>query len=298
MIKSLISVGAGLACLLAGLHFHYNREIATLQKDYENQAARAAELNKEAALERARLEQEQGELAAGADYEALHNANVATIAAEQKKIEQLIDEWPKVETERLETVKAVREQETKRPPYTLTLADGTKLENFVVRNIPDEKTVAAEHSSGIVKLSVDKLPDDLKEKLGIGWKPEPPARLEIDREGNAVVKQAIRQMDEKEAAAEAARELNIELPDTNTMGGVTRALAVIEARLAKMQAAFDSERANARKLAMFKPNLPGPGGKTYAVLGKESNDRLVALAGQLTNLRTERSKLQHKLKSF
>jgi hypothetical protein len=298
MIKSLILVGAGLACLMAGLHFHFNREIAALQKDYENQGARAAELNREAALERARLEQEQGENAAGADYEALHTANVATIAAEQKKIELLIDEWPKVDAERQETVKAVREQETKRPPYTLTLADGTKLENFVIRSLPDEKTISAEHSSGIVKLAVDKLPDDLKEKLGLGWKPEPPARLEFDREGNAVVKQAIRQLDEKEAINDTARELNIELPDTNTMGGVTRALAIIEARLAKTQSAFDAERANARKLAMFKPNLTGPGGKTYAVLGKESNDRLVALAGQLTNLRTERSKLQHKLKSF
>lgn len=299
LLKSLLYGALALGMLLAGLYYHRDREINQLQQEYTMLASRAAELARETALAKAKFEQAQSENVAGADHEANHNASVANIAAEQKKIDQLLEEWPKVDAERAAAVSEVRKKESTRPPYTLTLTDGTKLENFILKSVTEEDAVSVEHSSGVVKLSADKLPGDLRTRLGLGWRPEPPPRLSIDKDGNAVVKQAIKLADEKKAAEDTAKELGIDAPDMATMAGVSRALVVVEARLKKVQEAFDAERANIRKLAIFKPNLkPAGSTKSYAVLGKEANQRLAGLAGQLQALRAERSNLQHKLKTM
>ena len=44
MLKSLLMIGIGVGCLMTGLHYHHSREIASLQRDYENLSGRAAEI--------------------------------------------------------------------------------------------------------------------------------------------------------------------------------------------------------------------------------------------------------------
>lgn len=299
LVKSLFFGAIAFGLLFAGLHFQRDRELKKLQQDYETLASRAAELARETALAKANLEAAQAVNSSGADFETNHNASVANIAVEQKKIDELLDQWPKVDAERAAAVEEVRKRESDKAPYTLTLTDGSQLENFVVKSVPDDNTVSVEHSSGVVKIAADKLPEDLRTRLGLGWRPEPPPGMSIDKDGNAVIKQAVRLADEKKATDDAARELGMEAPDTSTMAGVSRAIVVIEARLKKAQEAFDAERANIRKLAIFKPNLKPVGStKTYAVLSKEANQRLAGLAGQVQALRAERNNLQYKLKSM
>ena len=66
--------------------------------------------------------------------------------------------------------------------------------------------------------------------------------------------------------------------------------------LSKTQVAFEAERANIRKLEIFKPDVKAPGGgKTYRALKKEANVRLAALAGRIAALRSEVANLKHKM---
>jgi hypothetical protein len=111
-----------------------------------------------------------------------------------------------------------------------------------------------------------------------------------------VIKQAVKQANEKAAISEAAKELGLGTLDTGTLAGVTRAIAATESMLSKSQVAFEAERANIRKLEIYKSNLAAPGGKTYGALKKEANERLVALAGRVNNLRSELANLKHKMK--
>ncbi len=296
-IKSILWLAAAAAAVVFGLQVQKNREIEELQKETADAGARAKELSANIAMVRAKIEQAQVESTAGADFESKHNNSVLNVAAEQKKIDEIIGKWPAVEADRAAAVLAVREKERTRAPYSITLTDGTKMENFAVRSVQDENTVLVEHSSGLVKIPSEKLPAELKTRLGLGWKPQPPPPgMTIDKEGNAVIKQAVKQANEKAALSDAANELGLGSVDTGTLAGVTRAIAATEAMLSKTQVAFESERANIRKLEIYKPNLAAPGGKTYGALKKDANVRLVALAGRVQALRGELANLKHKLK--
>lgn len=297
-IKSTLWLAAAAAAVVFGLQVQKNREIEELQREAVDAGLRAKELSTNIAMVRAKIEQAQVESTAGADFESKHNNSVLNIAAEQKKIDEIIDKWPAIEADRAAAVLAVREKERTRAPYSVTLTDGTKMENFAVRSMPDENTVLVEHSSGLVKIPAEKLPAELKTRLGLGWKPQPPPPgMTIDKDGNAVIKQAVKQANEKAAISEAAKELGLGgTLDTGTLAGVTRAIAATEAILSKSQVAFEAERANIRKLEIYKPNLAAPGGKTYGALKKEANERLVALAGRVNALRSELANLKHKMK--
>ncbi|MDB6068924.1 MAG: hypothetical protein JWL81_95 [Verrucomicrobiales bacterium] len=299
MLKSMIWVVLGLAAVATGLHFQKEKELEELQKEYDGILTRSTEVNREIGLVKAKIELAQAENGSGADLEAKHNASVANIGAEQKKIEAIVAEWPSVESARYDAVKQVRDNEFKKPVYTLALPDGTQLESFAVRGVPDENTVSVEHANGLVKMPADKLPAELKSRLGLNWKPEPPAAMQIDREGNAVLKQATRETEEKAAADETAKELGLGNLDTTTMSGLTKSLAVVDAQLTKALVSLEAERANLRKLDMFKGNAISPvAGKNYATLKKESSQKMAALAGRVQRLRSERADLQHKMKSF
>jgi hypothetical protein len=298
-LSSLFWVALAAGALALGIHYQKDREIETLQQEYQSIAARQLASQKEVAVLKAKLEQARGEAASGSDFEAQHNASSANIAAEQKKIDALLNQWPAIDADRAALIDAVRQKETTRPPYTLTLLDGARLENFVYRSAPNEATISAQHTSGLTKIPAANLPEDLKKRLGLGWKPQPPASITIDKEGNAVVKQAIRLADEKAAKNATAEELGIAPPDLSSIEGISRALAIAEARLAKANANFEAEKANMRKLAMFKQHLLEPSSnKTYGTLGKESQQRIAALAGSVTALRAEANNLKHKLKLF
>lgn len=290
---------AAVAALFFGLRMQKDRELDALQQDYNSHLTRASELSRETALIKEKLQNAEAEQGSAGDLELAHNTSLANIAAEQKKIEALLAKWPAVEAERAAAVKAVREKETTRPPVDITLADGTKLEKFVVRNVPSEDVVAVEHATGVVKLSADKLPTDIKERLALGWKPDPPPTVTMDKQGNAVVKQAERVALEKAAAAETAKELrNVEV-DSTTIGGVARALAQAGSQLEKAEQAFEDERANIRRLGIFKSEVMDKGtSKTYGQLKKEANARLASLAGRIKTLRGEKNNLEYKLKSM
>ena len=297
-MKSILWLAAAVTAVAFGLQFQKNREIEELQKEFADAEGRAKELSANIALVRAKMEQAQLDSTAGADFESKHNTSTLNIAAEQKKIDEIIAKWPTIEADRAAAVVAVREKENSRPPYTITLTDGTKLENFVVRSVPDENTVLVEHSTGLVKIIADKLPAELKTLLGLEWKPEPPPpSMTIDKDGNAVIKQAVKKANDKALADEAAKELGLGPTDTTTISGVTKAIAVAEAMLSKTQVAFEAEKANVRKLEIFKPNVTAAGsGKTYGTLKKEANIRLASLAGRVVALRGELANLKHKLK--
>lgn len=296
--KSLLWLIAASAVFLFGLRHQKEKELDTAQQEYTGQLARATEVSRELSLLKEKIQNARGEIGSTGDFEARHNASLANIAAQQKSIESLLTQWPAVEADRAAAVQAVREKEATRPPVDVILADGTKLEKFVVRKVPDEETVAVEHSSGVVKLSADKLPADLKERLALGWKPSAPATVSMDKEGNAIVRQAENKALKEQAAADTAKELNIAEKDSTSIGGITRALAITEAQLEKAEKSFEDERSNIRRLSIFKSDARDGSGKSYASLKKEANARLTSLAGRIQVLRAERSNLQYKLKSL
>ena len=296
--KSLLWLIAAAAVFFFGLRHQKEKELDATQQDYTGQMARATELGREIALLKEKMQNARAESGSAGDFEARHNASLANLAAQQKKIEEFLTQWPAVEADRAAAVQAVREKEMTRPPVDIILADGTQLEKFVVRKVPDEETVAVEHSSGLVKLTADKLPADLKERLALGWQPAPPATVSVDKEGNAIVKQAEDRALKNQAAADTAKELNIAEKDSTTVAGVTRALAITEAQLEKAEKKFEDERSNIRRLGIFKSDARDGSGKSYGSLKKEANASLTRLAGRIQVLRAERSNLQYKLKTL
>ena len=297
-IKSLLWLIAAGTALYFGLRLSKQRDLEALQQDYNTLTARASELSRDVALTKEKLHNAQAESEIAGDFEARHNASLASIVAEQKKIENLLIKWPEVESDRAAAVKAVREKESTRPPSEVTLTDGTKLERFVVRGVPNEQTVAVEHASGVVKLTADNLPGEVKARLALGWIPVPPASVSVDKEGNAIVKQAVSQALSQEAAADLSKELNLSEKDNTTIVGVTRALANVESQLAKAEKAFEKERITIRQLGIFKSDARDGAGSSYGKLKQDANARLTSLARRIQALRGERSKLQHTLKSF
>ena len=296
--KSLLWLIAAGAAVYFGFNLHKERGMEALQQEYNSLTAQASELSRDRALVKEKLHNAQAESGSAGDFEAKHNASLSNIAIEQQKIEALLAKWPQVEADRGAAVRAVREKESTLPPADVTLADGTQLQRFVVRAVPTEETVAVEHSSGVVKLAADKLPVNIKERLAIGWKPAPPATVSVDKEGNAIVKQAENQALKQQAADDKVKELDIPEKDSTSIGGVTRALAIAEALLAKAEKSFEEERAKIRRLAIFKSDATDASGKSYARLKKDANARLTSLAGRIQALRAERNNLQHKMKSF
>ena len=292
--KSLLWLIAAGAAVYFGLRLHKERELDALQLEYNSLMAQTSTLTRDTAMMKEKLLTAQAESVTAGDLEAKHNASLANIAEEQKKIEGLLARWPEVEAARAAAVLAVRKQEATRPPVTVTLTDGTQMEKFVVRGVPSEDMVAVEHASGILKLPADKLPADIRERLALGWKPEPPPRVIVDKDGNAVVKPV-----ERPADAGSANEPAIIEKDSSTLSGVTRALAMTEDQLAKVEKSFENERVNIRKLNIFKSDVrEGSTGKSYGQLKKEANARLTALAKRIQSLRADKTSLEYKLKSF
>jgi len=297
-LKSFLWLAVAAGSVLGGMYVKKQRDLEELNTTYAELTNRAANLVKDTAMAKAKLEVAQVESAAGSNFESQHLANQATIAAEQKSIEALLVQWSEAETGRAAAVQAVRALEPKRPPVKITLKDGTQMENFSVRSVVDESTVSAEYSSGLVKLTMDKLPEDIIHRLGLGWKVDKPTSMTIDKEGNAVVSAALKVAGDNADKEKTAKDLGLPKSDTTTMEAVTKSIAVAEARLAKATADFDTQRQKIRQLGMFKSSVVGTGGKSYGLLQKEANATLVALAGKVQALRAEVSNLKYKLKSF
>ncbi len=297
--KSLLWLMAACAALYFGVRFQKERELEQAQKDYNEVTARATDISREIASLKEKLQNATSEGGTAEAFEAAHNASLAAIVDEQKRIETLMAKWPEVEADRVAAVQAVREKVATLPPATLTLSDGSKLEQYVIKSVSKEEMVSVEHSSGLVKLGADKLPEELKEKLGLGWASQPPPTISIDRDGNAVVKQALSVGLAKDAAAQAAKDVEFVEKDSTTVGGVTRALAATETMLAEAEKKFEAERVFIRTLSIFKADVKDPKtGRPYGIVKKEANARLSSLAVRVTALRKQRSELQYKLKTF
>lgn len=298
-IKSLLWLAAAAGAVYFGFQQHQDRQQADLELQVTGGQARARELDQNLKLARAKVEVAQGESVAGAGYEDQFNASTKVIEDGQKQASALMEQWIRIDNDRAEAIKAVREAEFKKPPSDLILKDGTKLEAFVLRSVTGEKMVSAEHSSGIIKLPAEKLPDDLKARLALGWIPQPPAVLNIDKNGKLTIKENARE--EAAGSGDPAVPEDDNAPtvvDTSSVVGLTKSLGRVEAQLTRTQAALEAERANLRKLGMFKSEVIGPGGKSYGVLKKEGNARLAALAAKLQRLRAEKKDLEHRIKIF
>lgn len=288
--KNAILLGASGAALYFGLRMKHDQEVAGLKHSETVARGELTEATKNLDILRAKLEVAKTESKAGSGFEEKHNQSVAEIAAEKKKIAEVLAKWSGVDAERVAAVKAVRDKEPTLPPGTMSLADGTKLTKVVIRSVPDEKTVSVEHSGGLGKIPVEKLPEEVKARLGIGWKVEPPAVLDFDGKGDAVAKQG--------TGPEGAEELDLGTLDTSNIAAVVKSLALVESHLTKTSAALETEKAVMRKHSIYKPDLVAPGtDKTYRALKEECQVRLVSLANRVEALKGARGTLQQKLKT-
>lgn len=290
ILKNTILVGASGAALFFGLRMKHDQEVAGLKHSATVAQAELEEATKNLEILRAKLEVAKTESKAGSGFEEKHNQSVAELAAEKKKIAEVMTKWSGVDAERVAAVKAVRDKEPTRPPGIISLADGTKLTQAVIRSVPDEKTVSVEHSGGLGKIPVEKLPEEVKARLGIGWKVEPPPILDFDGKGNALAKQG--------PGADGTEELNLATLDTSNIAAVVKSLALVESHLTKTSAALETEKAVMRKHSIYKPDLVAPGtDKTYRALKEECQVKLASLAERVEALKGAKGTLQQKLKT-
>ena len=290
IFRNTILVGASGAALFFGLRMKHDQEVAALKHSATVAQGELEEATKNLEILRAKLEVVKTESKAGSGFEEKHNQSVAELAAEKKKIAEVMTKWSGVDAERVAAVKAVRDKEPTRPPGVISLADGTKLTLAVIRSVPDEKTVSVEHSGGLGKIPVEKLPEEVKARLGIGWKVEPPPILDFDGKGNALAKQG--------PGADGTEELNLATLDTSNIAAVVKSLALVESHLTKTSAALETEKAVMRKHSIYKPDLVAPGtDKTYRALKEECQVRLASLADRVEALKGAKGTLQQKLKT-
>lgn len=290
ILKNTILVGASGAALFFGLRMKHDQEVAALKHSAKVAQGELEEATKNLEILRAKLDVAKTESKAGSGFEEKHNQSVAELAAEKKKIAEVMTKWSGVDAERVAAVKAVRDKEPTRPPGVISLADGTKLTQAVIRSVPDEKTVSVEHSGGLGKIPVEKLPEEVKARLGIGWKVEPPPMLDFDGKGNALAKQG--------PGADGTEELNLATLDTSNIAAVVKSLALVESHLTKTSAALETEKALMRKHSIYKPDLVAPGtDKTYRALKEECQVKLASLAERVEALKGAKGTLQQKLKT-
>ncbi len=290
ILKNTILVGASGAALFFGLRMKHDQEVAALKHSATVAQGELEEATKNLEILRAKLEVVKTESKAGSGFEEKHNQAVAEIAAEKKKIAEVLAKWSGVDAQRVAAVKEVRDKEPTRPPGVISLADGTKLTLAVIRSVPDEKTVSVEHSGGLGKIPVEKLPEEVKARLGIGWKVEPPPILDFDGKGNALAKQG--------TGSDGTEELNLATLDTSNIAAVVKSLALVESHLTKTSAALETEKAVMRKHSIYKPDLVAPGtDKTYRALKEECQVRLASLAERVEALKGAKGTLQQKLKT-
>ncbi len=290
--KNAILLGASGAALFFGLRMKHDQEVGALKHSSTVAKGELEEAVKNLEILRAKLEVAKTESKAGSGFEEKHNQSVAEIAAEKKQIAEVLAKWSTVDAERVAAVKAVRDKEPTRPPGAMSLADGSQLTQVVIRSVPDEKTVSVEHSGGLGKIPVEKLPEEVKARLGIGWKVEPPPMLDFDGKGDAIVKQGT------DGAAVPTEELDLKTLDTSNIAAVVKSLALVESHLTKTSAALETEKAVMRKHSIYKPDLVAPGtDKTYRALKEECQVRLVSLANRVEALKGARGTLQQKLKT-
>ena len=288
--KNAIFLGASGAALFFGLRMKHDQEVGALKHSATVAKGELEEAVKNLEILRAKLEVAKTESKAGSGFEEKHNQSVAAIAAEKKKIAEVLAKWSGVDAQREAAVKAVREKEPTRPPVAISLEDGTKLTQVVIRSVPDEKTVSVEHSGGLGKIPAEKLPEEVKARLGIGWRVDPPAVLDFDGKGNAVAQQV--------PGLDATEELHLESLDSSNIAAVVKSLALVESHLTKTSAALETEKAVMRKHSIYKPDLVAPGtAKTYRALKEECQVRLVSLANRVEALKGTKGTLQQKLKT-
>jgi hypothetical protein len=297
-MKSLIWIVLGAAAIFAGITVKNKSDLEAIQQELSGITALGNGSAQEIARMKALYEQSLAEYVPSSTLEASYQTSAGNITAEKKKIDELLQKWTETDLLRETAVKEVRALEATKPPATLAMAEGPPLTQFLLRSVPDEKTISVEHSGGLGKFSADKLTAEYKKRLGLGWKPEPPAGIDIDKEGKAVIKAATQTAEHQAVEDDLDKELKVTPPaDTMTMAGTARAIAATETSLATAKEAMKAERANVKKLAMFKQNMAS-GGRTYAEQSKQANLRLIKLAGRVTTLQNQLTSLENKLKTF
>ncbi len=298
-LKSLTWVAVALVTLYFGVRFQKEREIRDLTQQKEVLTGRAAELAKDLVVTRTKLQAAEAESTVASTLEAQHNASLENITAEQQKVDDLMARWSEAEAERAASVAEVRERAATQKPVTYPLPGGKEMKDVVVRSVPDENTVSVEYANGLVKLKADEVPEKLKAMLGLGWRPIPPPRLTLDKDGNAVVKAGAIKASGESAASEVARELATAETDSTSIPGLSRALTKVDALLKKSKADYEAQRLKVKKWTIFKKDLsPAGSNMTYGELRQEGNNELVRIAGRVQALKAEKAKIEHKLKSM
>lgn len=294
-LKSLLLMAIAIGALVYGIYLHKSRQIAGLETDLSALNSRSKELAKEITVLRAKAELAQEESQTAAGFEATHKESEAVIAAEMKRIDELAATWQQLDTERVAAVKKARETSPTLAPARVTLTDGTVLENLVVLSVPNENTISVEHSNGLVKLTAEKLPADLKDRLGLGWTPAAPGVFSVDKNGIGSVTATDKPADTSSTVSAPAPQAE----DLQTVTGLTRAIASTEAKLASAQKEMNNERANIRRLNMFKSDMKAANdSRTYGALKKEANLRLAKQAQKVLELQSTLDGLKHRLKGL
>lgn len=235
----------------------------------------------------------QGEVGTITDLDAKNTENQAAIPQEQAKIKALLEKWAEVEKDRVAAVEAVRAAELNAAPRDLKLADGTVLQGFVLRNLTPEETLTVEHNGGLVKLTPDKLTPEYSTRLGLGWKPEPPANADLSSNDQATMKEANKVVEEGMSPEELAESKAAEKMDLGSQ------LARVESSLGKAEVAFDTAKAKADHLRIFKSDAkPKNSSKTYGQLRTEASEVVAAAARKVEALRVQRNVLQRKIKGI
>lgn len=290
IVKITVIVALAAGAVFLGKDLKNGKEQEELQTRIKDATSRLDSLTRDLDSAKTRQIKLRAEVAQTTGLDAENIANLASITNDQKAAKEMLSKWAALEAERAAAVFAVREKEKKAPPAQMILADGTKLENFTLRSISEDGTLAVEHSNGLMKLKADRFKPEYAARLGLGWKPAPPAAPELrqsDMLNIALAKSAA----EKAASPE-------EQGANKTLGSpeVGGALEKIEAELGKAMVALEETRRGLRVINMYKAGAKDKNGRNYGDLKKEANEQLATITAKVQSLQAERRDLQSRLK--
>lgn len=263
------------------------KEQEKLQQSLTDFSSRLRILDKETETVRQRRARLQNEVGTVADLDKQNNENMVAIPEERKKADELLLKWKAADQERAAAVMAVRENEKKLPPHSLTLKDNSKLEQFILRSVGEDDVLTVEHANGLMKLPADKLTPEYAEHLGIGWKPVPPAAPELKPQEKVMISVAQQAAEKKMSPEEKNAIKQIEKLTASEQ------LSKVEAELLKTQSDFEAAKQDMRALDIRKSDakVKGGTGQTYGDLKIAAGAKVSTLAKRVVFLQSQRRSL-------
>ncbi|MES2708641.1 MAG: hypothetical protein V4726_18750 [Verrucomicrobiota bacterium] len=291
IFKGILFVGVSAALVGFAMDSQVGKEQEQLRQSLTDTRARLRILDKEVENARQRRIKLQGEVGNLGDLDKKHSENMTAIPQEQKKAEELLVKFKAADADRAAAVLAVRENEKKAVPRTMTLKDNSKLEKFVLSNISDDDVLTVEHANGLMKLTADRLTPDYSKRLGLGWKPVPPVAPELKPQEKVLVSVA-----QQSALKKLTPEEKAEIKKLESLS-VSEQLTKLETELGKAQNALEEAKRDMRALDIRKSDakVKGGTGQTYGDLKVAAGARVTLLAKKITTLQGQRRGLQKQL---